>query len=333
MCISRGTFLVYVVSNERLYALQDANWNVTSYVNESGIIQERYIYNAYGSATLLDSNFNVISSTTIEPDNLYAGYNFDADVEMYHVRNRVYHPMLGTWLQRDPIGYDSGLNLYEFLGSNTYSHLDPFGLQLLVCDKKTCEECYKKALKEDPILQELKKIGGKKKLTLPGYSKGCKPNVSCVKCGVGVTHAWDPGPKTIRICHNKAYQKASKKPSQCDHITEILRHEYIHQINYCKRKNYGGDRKPKSLQDCTTDEISQDCTTDEISAYRTSGMCKPGSAWWQIMGPFANEKACLLEGVRLSCAGFSFLAPQIQQLYFNQAKDPYGDLTKKRKGK
>ena len=116
--------------NERLYALQDTNWNVTSYVNESGIIQERYIYNAYGTVTFLDANFGVISSSVVEPDHLYAGYNFDADVEMYHVRNRVYHPTIGTWLQRDPIGYDAGdVSLLRYVGSVSISYLDPLGLK------------------------------------------------------------------------------------------------------------------------------------------------------------------------------------------------------------
>ena len=115
--------------NERLYALQDANWNVTSYANENGTIQERYIYNAYGSVTFLDNNFNVVSSTTLEPDHLYAGYNYDSDVELYHVRNRVYHPVLGCWLQRDPIGNDAGdMNLYEYISSRVTTGIDFFGL-------------------------------------------------------------------------------------------------------------------------------------------------------------------------------------------------------------
>ena len=126
--------------NERLYALQDANWNVTSYVNESGTAQERYIYNAYGSVTLLDANFGVISSSTIEPDHLYAGYNYDSDVDMYHVRNRGYHPMLGTWLQRDPIGYDGGdMSLYGYCSQIPIHSNDSTGL---ICKPKryTCRE-------------------------------------------------------------------------------------------------------------------------------------------------------------------------------------------------
>ena len=124
--------------NERLYALQDANWNVTSYINSSGTVQERYIYNAYGDVTFLDNNFNVISNSTIEPDHLYAGYNYDGDVEMYHVRNRVYHPMLGTWLQRDPIG---AINMYNYSSLSSVNRIDPFGLKDCYCDEaKSCDD-------------------------------------------------------------------------------------------------------------------------------------------------------------------------------------------------
>ena len=104
---------------------------MTSYVNETGIVQERYIYNAYGHVTFLDNNFNIISNSTIEPDHLYAGYNYDSAVEMCHVRNRVYHPTLGTWLQRDPIGYDGDdVNLMRYVANVPTRFIDFKGLKV-----------------------------------------------------------------------------------------------------------------------------------------------------------------------------------------------------------
>src|SRR5437016_405798 len=38
---------------ERLYAQQDANHNVTSLVNAASSVQERYLYDAYGTVTFL----------------------------------------------------------------------------------------------------------------------------------------------------------------------------------------------------------------------------------------------------------------------------------------
>ena len=43
---------------------------------------------------------------------IYCGYRYDPETENYYVRNRFYAPVLGRWLQRDPIGYagDAGAN-------------------------------------------------------------------------------------------------------------------------------------------------------------------------------------------------------------------------------
>lgn len=64
------------------------------------------------------------------PDNSigYAGYMFNADREDYSVRYRVYSPELGRWMQRDPIGYLGGGNLYEYVGGMVIKSVDPMGL-------------------------------------------------------------------------------------------------------------------------------------------------------------------------------------------------------------
>jgi hypothetical protein len=39
-----------------------------------------------------------------------------------------YSPIIGRFLQRDPIEYAGGINLYEFVGSNPPNYVDPYGL-------------------------------------------------------------------------------------------------------------------------------------------------------------------------------------------------------------
>jgi RHS repeat-associated protein len=64
-------------------------------------------------------------------DNPYGYCGYYADMEtlgingvsngfLYHVRHRVYDPIAGRWLQRDPAGFDDGMNLYENCGGVEY---------------------------------------------------------------------------------------------------------------------------------------------------------------------------------------------------------------------
>ena len=43
--------------SERFYALQDANWNITSIADTSATVQERYASSPYGHPSFLNSNF------------------------------------------------------------------------------------------------------------------------------------------------------------------------------------------------------------------------------------------------------------------------------------
>jgi RHS repeat-associated protein len=61
---------------------------------------------------------------------LYAGYWWDPQVKLYHVRHRVYDPQAGRWLQRDPIGYKGGPNLYGYVGNEPWLFTDPMGLSI-----------------------------------------------------------------------------------------------------------------------------------------------------------------------------------------------------------
>jgi|GEM_PF-2705273 RHS repeat-associated protein len=58
----------------------------------------------------------------------FAGYLWDPFLQLYHVRHRVYDPMGGRWLQRDPIGIAGGWNLYEYVGGDPWGYTDPMGL-------------------------------------------------------------------------------------------------------------------------------------------------------------------------------------------------------------
>jgi len=48
---------------------------------------------------------------------------------LLYARARHYDPEHGRWLQRDPLGFIDGPNLYEAFGGNTLVHADPLGLR------------------------------------------------------------------------------------------------------------------------------------------------------------------------------------------------------------
>jgi RHS repeat-associated protein len=117
--------------DEHLYYCQDANFNTTALVERSdGTVVERYSYDPYGKVTIYDDDWSdtVTWANSKKNEVLYCGYRYDHESRLYHVRNRSYHPTLGRWMQRDPIGYVDGMGLYEYVGSEPVAWTDPSGL-------------------------------------------------------------------------------------------------------------------------------------------------------------------------------------------------------------
>jgi RHS repeat-associated protein len=59
----------------------------------------------------------------------WRGYWWDGHLQKYHVRNRVYDPREGRWLQTDPIGFAAGdQDLYRYCDGQYSMGYDPLGL-------------------------------------------------------------------------------------------------------------------------------------------------------------------------------------------------------------
>ena len=112
------------------YYTTDANFNVTAELSTAGAVQERYAYTPYGEVTVLDGDWTSDDGTPDHANNiLYCGYFRDDETGLYHVRNRMYDAPLGRWLQRDPVGYADGLNLYCYVSCQPTIAIDPTGLR------------------------------------------------------------------------------------------------------------------------------------------------------------------------------------------------------------
>jgi len=103
--------------------------NVTALLEDDGDVVERYMYDPYGKVTVLDADFSADADGKSDYDNriLFAGYYFDNETGLYHVRNRYYHPHFG-WITRDPAGYADGMSLYEYCRSGPLGATDAMGL-------------------------------------------------------------------------------------------------------------------------------------------------------------------------------------------------------------
>ena len=109
--------------------VQDANYNVTAIFDNAGNMVERYIYDLFGSAAVLDADWDVqAGGSAFSWQYLHQGGRFDVTSGLYHFRHRDYSPTLGRWTSMDPLRYAAGdVNLYRYVGNTPTTFLDPSG--------------------------------------------------------------------------------------------------------------------------------------------------------------------------------------------------------------
>ncbi|MBS1993997.1 MAG: hypothetical protein JSS83_25975 [Cyanobacteria bacterium SZAS LIN-3] len=83
----------------------------------AGVVVNKYSYSPFGEST---------SVTTSMPG--YTGQRYEIETGLYYYKMRYYSPALGRFLQPDPVGYASELNLYSYVGNSPLQNTDPLGL-------------------------------------------------------------------------------------------------------------------------------------------------------------------------------------------------------------
>ncbi|GIW85601.1 MAG: hypothetical protein KatS3mg107_1261 [Gemmataceae bacterium] len=120
--------------DQRLWVVQDANYNVTALFDNAGNVVERYVYDPFGQATVLDFSYIVQSSgSSYDFHYGFQGLRYDSTTGLSFTHTRPYSPNLGRFTVHDWIGFQGGdVNLYRLVGNMPINATDPTGQTLFI---------------------------------------------------------------------------------------------------------------------------------------------------------------------------------------------------------
>ncbi len=145
VCLGDSGYIDHMVSMRRydepsagqyedLWYHADDLFSTMAVSNSTGVVQERYEYDDYGSVMVLGADNDPANSpgeTQIDNAFLFTGRYFDVETGLYYYRTRYLDPKMGRFTTRDIIGTwgDAGLgNGLAYVGSNPSRFVDPWGL-------------------------------------------------------------------------------------------------------------------------------------------------------------------------------------------------------------
>jgi RHS repeat-associated protein len=100
--------------------LKDALGSTIALVDANGNLQTTYSYDPFGNTT--------VSGTASSNPSQYTGRENEGN-GLYYYRARYYSPLLGRFVNQDPLGFaGSGPNLYAYAGNDPVDFRDPSGL-------------------------------------------------------------------------------------------------------------------------------------------------------------------------------------------------------------
>ncbi len=113
-------------------------------IDTSGQIVWSADYSAWGNA-------KVVNGSQVDCPIRLPGQWYDAETGLHYNRHRYFDPDIGQFISQDPLGIDSGLNLYRY-APNALNFFDLLGLDICANKKKGDDF-------QDAVKDELQKAG------------------------------------------------------------------------------------------------------------------------------------------------------------------------------
>lgn len=122
--------------NNNFYCHNDLLETNQAFTNSQGQLVNKNIFGIYGE---IEKSLDFDDGQTLLNGLFFAGRDYDNDIGLYYVRARMLNPLLGRFIQKDPLIYISGLNDFAYTNNNPVNFVDPSGFNRVTktkCDDK-----------------------------------------------------------------------------------------------------------------------------------------------------------------------------------------------------